>query len=82
MRTYLARSYFFASRIQFISRVIGEAVQFCVDEEEPVGVDAVLSALRSLHAERVENRDLAFQPGISGPIHLPHPAFADRRGDS
>ena len=25
--------------------------------------------------------DLTFQPGVGGPIHLPHPAFANLRDD-
>ena len=27
------------------------------------------------------DRDLALQPGVGRPKYLPHPAFADRRGD-
>jgi hypothetical protein len=52
----------------------GEHFCFALEPREPI----VVSGDR-----RRQNldRDLAFQSGIGGPIHLPHPTFADLRGD-
>ena len=51
----------------------GEDFRFALETREPIGISG---------ERRRQNldRNLAFQLGIGGPIHLPHPAFADLRG--
>ena len=59
-----------------MSRVIErrEDFRFALEPREPIGIGG----------ERWRQdlyRDLTLQLGIGGPIHLPHPTFADLRGD-
>ena len=52
----------------------GEDFRFALKPREPIGVS------RERRRQDLD-RDLAFQLGVGRPIHLPHPAFADLRGD-
>jgi hypothetical protein len=52
----------------------GEHFRLALKTGEPIGVT------RERRRQDLD-RDLAFQPGIGGPIYLPHPAFADLLGD-
>ncbi len=52
----------------------GEDFGFALKTREPIGISG----------ERWRqdlDRDLTLQLGVGRPIHLPHPAFADLRGD-
>ena len=52
----------------------GEHFRFALKAREPIGI-------RRKRRRQDLDRDLTFQPGVSGAIQLPHAALADLRGD-
>ena len=53
----------------------GEHFRFALKTREPIDVD------RERRRQDLD-RDLALEFRVGRPIHLPHPAFTDLRGDS
>jgi hypothetical protein len=51
-----------------------EQFRFALEPREPIGI-------RRQRRWQDLDRDLTFQPGVGGAIHLPHAALADLRGD-
>ena len=51
-----------------------EHFRFALKAREPIGIGRE-------RGRQDLDRDLTFQPRVGRPIHLPHPAFADLRGD-
>ena len=52
----------------------GEDFRFALETREPIGIG------RERRRQDLD-RDLALELRVGRPIHLPHAAFADRRGD-
>src|SRR5262245_38486021 len=52
----------------------GEHFRFALKPREPIGI-------RRKRRREDLDRDLTFQSGVGGAIHLPHAALADLRGD-
>ena len=61
-----------ASDVRMVHR--REHFRFALKPREPIEVGGE-------QGRQNLDRDLAFQLGVGGPIHLPHPAFADLFGD-